>query len=216
MIDSKHQHDKEATTPVVRTTGKLIHWARVYDLLFARKPTEVHKKLVKQAALKPGERALDVGCGPGTLVLFLATKVAPGGEAVGIDASPEMIERATQKARKAGTAARFEMAAIESLPFADASFDVATSTFMLHHLPHDVQATGLSEVRRVLKPGGRLFIADFESNGGSFLGHLLSVLGHAHGSSTFPALEADLRHAGFEHVEQITSPGKGTMIVEAS
>ena len=215
MIDSKHQHDKEATSPVVKTTGKLIHWARVYDLLFARKPTEVHKQLVKEAALKPGEHVLDVGCGPGTLALLMATKVAPGGEVVGIDASPQMIERATQKAKKAAAGARFEVAAIESLPLVDASFDASTSTFMLHHLPHDVQTKGLAEVRRVLKPGGQLLIADFASDSGSFLGHLLSVLGHAHGSSTFPALEDELHKAGFEHVEQLSSPRKGTMIVRA-
>jgi demethylmenaquinone methyltransferase/2-methoxy-6-polyprenyl-1,4-benzoquinol methylase/phosphoethanolamine N-methyltransferase len=208
-----HSHAKHAAP---QTTGKIIRWARLYDLLFARKPTEVHKQVVKAAAPQPGERALDVGCGRGTMAIILAKKVLPAGEVVGIDASTEMIDVASRKGKRRGSTARFEAAAIESLPFDDAAFDLATSTFMLHHLPDDVQAGGLAEVRRVLKPGGRFVIADFSSDSGSFLGHLLSVLGHAHGKSSFPALEARLRAAGFANVEQVPSKRKGTMILKAS
>lgn len=208
-----NSHAKHAAP---QTTGKIIRWARLYDLFFARKPTEVHKQVVKSAAPQPGERALDVGCGSGTMAIILAKKVLPGGEVVGIDASTDMIDVASGKAKRQGSTARFEAAAIESLPFDDASFDLATSTFMLHHLPDDVQASGLAEVRRVLKPGGRFVIADFSSESQSFLGHLLSILGHAHGKSSFPALEARLRAAGFANVEQVPSKRKGTMILKAS
>lgn len=209
----QHRHAGPAAP---QTTGKLIHWARLYDLLFARMPTAVHKQVIRSAAPQPGEKALDAGCGPGTMAITLAGKVAPGGEAVGIDASIEMIEVAGKKAQRQHSPARFEPAAIEALPFSGGYFDLATSTFMLHHLPEDVQDKGLAEVRRVLKPGGRLVIADFSSESGSFFGHLLSVLGHAHGSSTYPALEARLHAAGFANVEQIPSQRKGTMIVKAS
>ena len=51
-----------------------------YDLLFARKPTAVHKQALTAAAPQPGEKALDVGCGPGTTAIVLSQKVAPGGE----------------------------------------------------------------------------------------------------------------------------------------
>jgi ubiquinone/menaquinone biosynthesis C-methylase UbiE len=206
-----HSHAKHAP----QTTGKIIRWAKWYDLLFARKPTKEHKAAVKAAVLQPGEKVLDVGCGPGTMAILMAKKVGPEGEVVGIDASLEMIEVARNKAKKQGSHARFEPAAIESLPFPDATFDAATSTFMLHHLPDDVQCKGLAEVRRVIKPGGRVLIVDFSSESGSFLGHLLSVLGHAHGSSTFPKLEGVLREAGFTNVEQLPSKRKGTMIVRA-
>ena len=208
-------HHERARHAAPQTTGRIIPWARWYDLLFARKPTAVHKQAVRAAAPQPGEKALDVGCGPGTMAIVLSQKVAPGGEAVGIDASLEMIDVACKKAKRERSTARFEPAAIESLPFTDGTFDLATSTFMLHHLPEDVQSKGLAEVRRVLKQGGRLVIADFSSENGSFLGHLLSLLGHAHGN-TFPALEAKLRAAGFAHVEQLPSKRKGTMIVKAS
>jgi ubiquinone/menaquinone biosynthesis C-methylase UbiE len=195
--------DTAATHAAPHTTGRLIRWARWYDLLFARKLSTVHKQALKSAAPQPGEKALDVGCGPGTLAIALARKVAPGGEAVGIDASPEMIDAARRKAARKHSHARFEPAAIESLPFPDATFDLATSTFMLHHLPADVQDRGLAEVRRVLKPGGRLVIVDFSSESQSFLGHLLSVIGHTHGSSSLPALEARLLAAGFTSVSAV-------------
>ena len=209
----QHEHADE-TAP--HTTGRIIRWAHLYNMLFARHLTAVHKQAIEAAAPQPGETALDVGCGPGTAAIVLAQKVAPVGEVIGIDASLEMIDVARKKAKRERSTARFEPAAIESLPFTDGYFDLATSTFMLHHLPDDLQAKGLAEVRRVLKPSGRLAIADFSSESGSFLGHLLSVFGHARGNSTFPALEAKLRTAGFEHVEQIPSKCKGTMIVTAS
>lgn len=199
-----------------QTKGKTIHWARLYNLIFARKPTAEHLLAVKHAALQPGEKVLDVGCGPGTMALLMVKKVAPGGEVIGTDASLEMIEVARRKASRAKSATRFEPAAVEALPFGDASFDVATSTFMLHHLPDEVQEKGLAEVRRVLKPGGRLVIADFSSESGSFFGHLLSIIGHAHGRSTFTGLEAKLREAGFKEIEQLPSKRAATMIVKAS
>ena len=207
-----HEHAEAAP----QTTGKLIRWARWYDLLFARKPTKVHKLALKAADPRPGEKALDVGCGPGTMAIVLGRKVAPGGAVVGIDASPEMIDVARKKAKREHSDVRFEAAAIEALPFPDASFDLATSTFMLHHLPEDVQRKGIAEVRRVLKPGARFVIADFSSESQSFLGHLLSVIGYAHGQSTFASLAETLRGAGFETVEQVPLTRKGTMIVKAS
>lgn len=207
-------HGQASAAP--QTKGKTIRWARLYNLLFARKLSKEHRLALKHAAPQPGERALDVGCGPGTMAIALAERVGPAGEAVGIDASAEMIELARDKAGRAGSAARFEAAAIEALPFADGEFDVATSTFMLHHLPEDVRAKGLAEVRRVLKPGGRFVIVDFASDSGTFLGHLLSVMGHSHGKSTLPHLESALREAGFSSIEKMRSNRKESLIVKAS
>jgi ubiquinone/menaquinone biosynthesis C-methylase UbiE len=202
--------------PAPHTEGKIIRWAWLYHLLFARKLSADHKLAVKYAALQPGERVLDAGCGPGTMAIRMAEKVSPAGEVAGIDASAEMIEAARRKAKKAKSPARFEAAAIESLPFADGTFDVATSTFMLHHLPEDVQAKGLAEVRRVLKPGGRFVIVDFASESGTFLGHLLSILGHRHGTSSLPGLEAKLHEAGFASIEQLPAKRKESLIIKAS
>ena len=210
-MTTTHKHEAAP-----QTTGKLIRWARLYDLFFARKPTQEHKDAVKAAALQPGEKVLDVGCGPGTLAILMAKKVGAEGESVGIDASLEMLDRARSKARKQGSTARFEAVAIEEMSFADDSFDAATSAYMLHHLPMDVQVQGIAEVRRVLKPGGRFVIVDFASQSGSLLGHLMSVLGHRHGSSSFPALEAKLRAAGFSTIERLPSKRKESLIIKAS
>ena len=133
----QHEHADE-TAP--HTTGRIIRWARLYNLLFARNPTGVHKEALRAAAPQPGEKTIDVGCGPGTIAILMANEVAPGGEAVGIDASLEMIDVARKKAKRERSTARFEPAAIESLPFADGYFDLATSTFMLHHLPEECRA----------------------------------------------------------------------------
>jgi demethylmenaquinone methyltransferase/2-methoxy-6-polyprenyl-1,4-benzoquinol methylase/phosphoethanolamine N-methyltransferase len=208
----QHSHAKHDP----HTTGKIIRWAKWYDLLFARKPTKEHRAAVKAATLQPGEKVLDVGSGTGTMAILMAKKVGAEGEVIGIDASPDMIDVSRKKAAKQGSAARFEAAAIESLPFPDATFDVATSTLMLHHLPDEAQRKGLAEVRRVLRTGGRFVIVDFSSESQSFLGHLLSVLGHAHGGSTYPKLEGMLREAGFTNVEGLPVRRKGMMLVKAS
>lgn len=209
----QHRHADEAAP---HTTGSIIRWSRLYNLFFGLKPTAQHQRVIEYAAPQPGEKALDVGCGPGALAIAMSEMVGEGGEVVGIDASLEMIETARRKTKRQSLPVRFEAAAIESLSFPGASFDLATSTFMLHHLPDEAQRAGLAEVRRVLKPGGRLVIADFASESGSLLGHLLSILGHAHGGSTFPSLESKLREAGFARVEQLKSKSKAVMFVRAS
>jgi ubiquinone/menaquinone biosynthesis C-methylase UbiE len=73
-----------------------------------------------------------------------------------------MIRRARENAARAGSGARFELAAVERLPFPDASFDAAFLSAVLHHLPPDLKRAGLAEILRVLKPGGRLVVADLD------------------------------------------------------
>lgn len=109
---------------------------------------------------KPGERILDVGCGPGTLTLPAKEKVGPDGEVFGIDLAPRMIEQAKKKAQQAGLDIRFEVASIDELPFPDSHFDAVLSSLMFHHLPVPVKENGLQEVLRVLKPGGRFLLSD--------------------------------------------------------
>ncbi len=109
--------------------------------------------------LKPGMRLLDFGCGPGTISVGLARAIEPG-ELHGVDIEESQIELARAAAQAGGHAnAFFHVEDVTALPFEDDSFDVAHCHAVLMHVP-DTQAV-LSEVRRVLKPGG--LIASRES-----------------------------------------------------
>jgi arsenite methyltransferase len=106
-----------------------------------------------------GETVLDLGCGAGTDLLIAAQMVGPGGRAIGIDMTPSMVERARLSATEMGLAnVEVHDGLIEQLPLADESVDVVISNGVIDLVP-DKDAV-FSEIRRVLKPGGRLQIAD--------------------------------------------------------
>jgi len=102
--------------------------------------------LLDELGVQGGERVLDLGAGPG---MVTAAAAGRGAAAVGIDFSPSMVEEA--RARHPGL--EFQQASADALPFPDASFDVVTSNFMLHHVGRPEQV--LAEAARVLRPGGR-------------------------------------------------------------
>jgi SAM-dependent methyltransferase len=106
-------------------------------------------------ALAPGQDLLDLGCGPGTITVDLATRVAPG-RVVGIDASAEVIARASELA--GSDRVRFEVGDLYALQLPDESFDVVHAHQVLQHLTDPVAA--LVEARRVLRPGGVLGVRD--------------------------------------------------------
>jgi ubiquinone/menaquinone biosynthesis C-methylase UbiE len=109
-------------------------------------------------SLEPGQRLLDVGCGPGTITIDLAGLVAPG-EVVGIDAAPDVVESARQAAADVDAdGVRFVVDDVYSLDHDDASFDVVHAHQVLQHLTDPVAA--LREMRRVLRPGGLLAVRD--------------------------------------------------------
>jgi arsenite methyltransferase len=109
--------------------------------------------------LSPGERVLDVGCGAGTDTLVAAQMVAPDGHVTGIDMTPEMLARARAAATEMGaTNTELVEGDVERLLFADESFDVAISNGVIDLIP-DKDAV-FSEIYRVLRPGGRVQLAD--------------------------------------------------------
>jgi ubiquinone/menaquinone biosynthesis C-methylase UbiE len=113
--------------------------------------------------LKPGMALLDAGCGPGSITIGLARAISPG-EAVGIDASAESIAEARTHAMAAGVAnVRFEVADVCALPFDNATFDAVFAHALLQHVSFPLDA--LEELRRVLKPGGVIGVADADFDG---------------------------------------------------
>ena len=180
---------------------------------FGKAPA-IRKRIVALAQPAAGEKVLDVGCGTGTLAIALRAKVGPGGEVVGIDAAPEMIAVARDKAAKRGADVDFRVGLIEEIPFPDDSFDLVLSSFMFHHLPGDVRQEGLTEIRRVLKPGGRFLLVDLTVHGDSFVGHVMTLFGHAEQSNA-SELRAIMGDAGFGEVEILKSRFKQLAFVRA-
>jgi arsenite methyltransferase len=109
--------------------------------------------------LAPGERVLDLGCGAGTDSLVAAQMVGPEGRVTGIDMTPEMLAKARAAAAELGaTNIEFLESEAEQLPFADDSYDVVVSNGVIDLIP-DKDAV-FAEIHRVLRPGGRMQIAD--------------------------------------------------------
>ena len=135
---------------------------RLYDPVIAATMREktFRARLLDQAALAPGTRVLDVGCGTGTLAVA-AKRRQPDAEVVGVDADRDVLDRAARKAESAGVSIRFDRSPAQDLPYPDDSFDVALSTLLFHHLDSESKAAAARELARVLRPGGRLHLADW-------------------------------------------------------
>jgi len=134
----------------------------LYDPLIRRTTRErrFKERLLDEAALAPGQRVLDLGCGTGTLTVW-AKQREPGIDIAGIDGDPAVLRRAKRKATDAGLVIDFREALADDLPFEDASFDRVLTSLVFHHLPRDVKDRAAAEVARVLRPGGELHVADW-------------------------------------------------------
>ena len=188
--------------PRSTTVGAVLHGAVAYDLLvwFATLGGDAafRKEVLQLARVAPGETVLDVGCGTGNLAIAAKERVGRNGTVFGVDASVEMLARAVRKATRKDVAVTFTNGIAQQLPFPDARIDLVLSTRALHHLPTKGREECIREMRRVLKPGGRLLAVDF-IKGTERRGPLAYF--HRHGSVRLEDIVTAVKQADFQEVE---------------
>ncbi len=166
------------------------------------------RPLIEQAALVPGLRVLDIGCGTGSLTLLIK-RLHPDVEVVGLDPDPKALAIARQKAERAGLTLQLDRGFSDPLVYPDASFDRVFSSLMFHHLTHLEKLATLREVRRVLRPGGSFHLLDFgppRSGLSRAAAHVLHKAGHVH-DNLEGQIPAFLDEAGLLHPEEVAHRG---------
>jgi ubiquinone/menaquinone biosynthesis C-methylase UbiE len=131
---------------------------RLGGIIMARTNQRIAAWAIDQLGIRQSDKVLEVGFGPGVGIELLA-KSASSGRVVGVDASNAMVEQATSRNAKAIEAGRVDLrkGAVEQLPFADKMFDAALAVNSMQVWPDAV--AGLREIRRVMKPSGRIALA---------------------------------------------------------
>lgn len=161
------------------------------------------------ASLRPGETVVDLGSGGGLDVFLASQRVGPTGRAIGIDMTPEMLERARAGAARQGlTNVEFHQSTIERIPLPDASVDCIISNCVINLAPD--KSAVFREMFRVLKPGGRVAVSDIalkQPLPGEIAQDVMAYVGCIAGAVLIPDYERGLRAAGFEAV-QIVDTGK--------
>jgi SAM-dependent methyltransferase len=161
--------------------GILIGNASLYDALSHRLLLgSLSRRIAADvASVAPqGAKVLEVGCGPGRLSILLAREY--GFEVTGLDLDPAMIERARANAARDAHEPQFIVGDVASMALADGAFDIVVSTLSLHHW--DDPTAGLTEIGRVLRPGGRALVWDFRGGRVPLHGRLPDPVEHVRDS----------------------------------
>lgn len=160
-------------------------------------------RLIKEARIAPDSRVLDLGCGTGTLTILIKQR-QPTAEVVGFDGDPQVLEIARAKAQQQGVNIKLDQGMAYQLPYPNDSFDRVLSSLVLHHLTTLDRERALSEVKRVLKPGGEFWMIDFGKPHNALAFVISLVMRNLERTSDLieGLLPEQLSRAGFEQVEQ--------------
>jgi ubiquinone/menaquinone biosynthesis C-methylase UbiE len=181
--------------------GNMAHY---YDRLsffwFQGREKEIRRMTVEMAGIKPGDNVLEIGCGTGSLTL-VAKAQAGQGNVCGIDAAPEMVEVARGKAARTGTSIEFKQGFLQEIPYPDRSFDQVLCSFMIFHTSQGVRVKGFTEIARVLKPGGRVFILDTSTPTRPWVKRIVKLLMGRMVSHSLSELLPVLQSSGFKDIQ---------------
>jgi ubiquinone/menaquinone biosynthesis C-methylase UbiE len=184
-----------------------------YEAGWTHQLQPLHNRLLSLLAASPGEKVLDIACGPGQLSLHMAESVGPGGEVVGIDLSERMVERAwdmaslKQPSVDAAAPVRFLHMDAETLSFPAGNFNAVLCALGLMYVPDPVKA--LHEMRRVLAPGGRVVLGVWAGRASCGWSALFDIVADEVTTDVCPlffqmgdraVLEFRCTHAGFERI----------------
>jgi len=191
-----HEHKR-------RAHAEFSVWARTYDAHwlnhFLFEPS--HAMLLKELRALPAGRLLDIGCGTGELAARLAQR---GWHVTGLDLCERMLHQARIKLNGDGGSVHLTVGDSERLPFASGAFDAVTCANSFHHYPH--QERVVSDMYRVLRPGGHLLLLDGWPD--QFIGRIVYdfIITRVEGGAVWHResrdMEAMLRSTGFRHVMQ--------------
>ncbi len=193
LLGHKHGHADDGSGGHI-TRPRLYEYAAALAFLGQRR--RVFDHLMALSGAQEGDRILDVGCGTGYLTRRAAHAVGPTGRVVGVDPSAPVIEYAR---RVSPRHCDFHVAGGEAVPEPDASFDVVVSSLAIHHIPPQSRPAALREMYRVLRPDGRLLIADFRPPHNRAVNRLVGALaGHAMQHNPINELAGQIVDAGFQ------------------
>ncbi|MER7454199.1 class I SAM-dependent methyltransferase [Nocardia beijingensis] len=227
MAENAHKSRIHSRADSADDVGILLTQPRRYRLLkevtLLGGANRLNARLARLAHPGTDADVIDVGCGPGDFARLLARRA---GQVVGVDPAPQMIDYATARSRDLPNC-RFEVGAAQSLPLPDASADLVVSTFAMHHIDAAQRPAAVAQMFRVLRPGGRLLLADAHPTGpvlssavrimARFAAHRAHDTSHNHGD---PLAAIDIRRYrdvlganGFERVEFVTvRPATGVLL----